>query len=189
MFEAMDGKNLSQAAEPGRKKFSRLALFLIFAVSAVVVFAAYWLIPVKRQLVIVQEETGKVLYHTDARTGDTFTVSYRHSVNKSPVEDVFEIGYDHSILLKKTVFRAFGAGIPCEPQEGESFRILDDRMELDNIDRKLDPYLLYVGTVANHEFFKGEERMELARICKPQQTVRFEVRKVPICILMRRDRL
>lgn len=188
MAEPVEGKNLSQAAEPGRIKFSRPALFLLLLLAVLLLFAAILFIPAVRQLVIVQEDTGRILYHTDVRIGDTFTVYYRHSVNKGPVEDVFEIDPGYGILLKKSIFRSFGAGIPGESQEGHILRIRDDHMELDNINRKLDAYLLYVGTVAEHAFIKDTERVELARICKPQQTVRFEVRKVPIRILMRRDR-
>ncbi|MGE4284112.1 MAG: DUF1850 domain-containing protein [Clostridia bacterium] len=186
MYSAQIYNSILQRTSPGRRKFTRplsaISIFaVIFAFSIVVLF-----FPVARKFVLIEEKTGKVLYYTDIKPYDTFTVTYTHSVNKSPVDDVFEIQPDYSIMVKKTIYRSFGAGVPYEIDKGQVLNIYDDRMEIDNINLPLEKYLLFVGTIAEHKLMIHEQEIYLDQLTQPQQTVRFEVRKIPIHILIRR---
>ena len=133
---------------------------------------------------MIIEVSGEILYVEDVKPRDIFTVSYTHSVNKSPVDDVFEIQPDDSIMLKKTIFRSFGAGIPFELEGSQVLRSYDDRMELDNINRRVEQYLLFVGIVADHTFTMHGRQLHLNQLTQPQNTVCFEVRRVSLYALI-----
>ena len=53
-----------------------------------------------------------------------FVILYTHSVNKGLVRDYYIIE-DKNIVLSKTRFASYGAGIP-EPEELQKFIITDD---------------------------------------------------------------
>lgn len=155
-----------------------LLLCLILSVAFLVVFLSK--APVIRRFAVIEHKTGKVLYSRGVKPEDVFSVKYLHSVNKSPVEDFFQIQQDYSLMLKKTSFKSFGAGVPFETDPGQTLKMYEDRMEIEGIDRKLDRYLLFVGIVADHTlYFKGEE-VHLDTLTAPQTTVRFEAGTYPV---------
>lgn len=133
----------------------------------------------------MEEKTGKILFYTDVSPGDVFSVKYEHSVNKSPVEDVFEIEQDDGIKLTKTVFHSFGAGVPCEAEPGQVFIQKEDRLEIANINKHIDKYLLKVGTIAGHTLCIQGREIRLDHLAAPQQTLRFEVRRIPVYYILK----
>lgn len=176
----------SSAALPGRPMSARLISVIVISV-LVVLSAAFLFVPIERKLTLTDKKTGETIYFTDVKPGDTYTVSYTHSINKSPVDDVLEIQKDYSIMLKKTVFRAFGVGIPSETEGGQTINVYDDRIEIDNINMPVKEHLVFVGVIADHTFTMHGQTLHLNELTQPQRTVQFEVRKVPMHILMRRD--
>jgi len=146
---------------------------------------AVFFLPVVRRFAIIEKNTGKILFTCDVKPEDTFSVIYTHSVNKSPVEDVFVIQPDYGIMVKKSVYYSFGAGIPYELEAGQELHVYDDRIEIDNINRDLQEYLLFVGTVADHTFVMKNHRIHLNQLTQPQQTVSFQVCRVPLIHLMK----
>lgn len=172
-------------SRPGRKiswPVSRLAVVIMSIIS---ILAAISFIPVSRQFVVADEQTGKILYSTAVEPGCEFCMKYIHSVNKSPVEDIFEILDDNSIMLKKTIFRSFGAGVPYELEDGQVLDVGDDRMKIDNIDREIDSYLLRIGTIAEHTLYINGQGIRMDSLASPQRTVRLEVRSVPVTFFLR----
>jgi len=126
------------------------------------------IVPIVPQLSVKNADNGKTILSHKVKPGDTFTVSYIHSVNKSKVLDSFTITNNYIIMLTATSFSAYGAGIP-EPEEGQTLSIRDDRIEISNINRYVDPYRLFVGTTADHTIiFNDEETVHLIDFVKPK---------------------
>lgn len=174
----------SVAVLPGRRGSARfISVGLIF----VILFTAALFVPFQRKLLVVEMNTGRILYSTNIKPKDTFAITYTHSINKSPVDDVLEIQADNSLVLKKTVFRAFGVGIPSELEGEQKLTVYPDRTEIDNINRPIKECLVFVGVVADHRFTVHNELLHLNELTKPQKTVKFEVRKVSLYNLMRGD--
>ena len=173
---------------PGRQWFTRLHYGMIIFIAFAVFIVSLLYVPFAQRLVIVEEKTGRILYAENVRYGDTFTITYIHSVNKSPVDDIFEIQPDYSIMLRKTVFRSFGAGVPFELEEQQVLNTYEDRIEIDNINRHIAQYLLFVGTTADHVFSMHGRSIHLNQLTRPQNTVRFEVRRVSVGTLLQLDK-
>jgi len=170
------------AVLPGRHRSAR---FISVALIIIVLFAAALFVPFQRKLLVIEMNTGRILYHTNVKPGDTFSISYTHSINKSPVDDILEIQRDYSLLLKKTIFRAFGVGIPSELENDQKMTVYADRTEIDNINRQIKECLVFVGVVADHRFRVHDDLIHLNHLTKPQRTVKFEVGKVSVFTLMR----
>lgn len=107
-----------------------------------------------------------------------FVISYTHSVNKGLVRDYYIIR-DKNIILSKTRFVSYGAGIP-EPEKRQKFRETEDYIEISDINRKIDNLYLFVGTIANHKIEIDEKKIELKEIFKPQENIKIEYKILSI---------
>ena len=101
-----------------------------------------------------------------------FIISYTHSVNRGRVRDYYIIKSKY-IILSKTRFMSYGAGIP-EPEKRQKFRETEDYIEISDINRKIDNLYLFVGTIANHIIEIDGEKIELKKIFKPQESIKIE---------------
>lgn len=107
-----------------------------------------------------------------------FIISYTHSVNRGRVRDYYIIKSKY-IILSKTRFMSYGAGIP-EPEKRQKFRETEDYIEISDINRKIDNLYLFVGTIANHKIEIDEKKIELKEIFKPQENVKIEYKILSI---------
>lgn len=100
---------------------------------------------------ILENPSDKTQYAAyDVTVGDTFSIEFIHSVNKSPVIDYFEIRED-GIYGIKTVYYGFGAGVPTDLAEGQELTYgEDDSMIISGFDLKLSSLIYRVGTVSDH---------------------------------------
>lgn len=108
-----------------------------------------------------------------------FIISYIHSVNKSLVRDYYIIDDDKNIILEKTRFFSYGAGI-AEPINDEKIIITDKYIEINNINRLIKDFYLFVGTIANHTIYVDNKAIELNTIFKPQSSINIKYRYVSI---------
>ena len=126
------------------------------------------------RLVIRDAESGKIYSSYKVRTGDEFSVEFVHSVNKSPVRDIYTIGPDKDIYVTSTVYYGFGAGVQTEIAEWETLEYRDGAMIVGNINKKI-PYLAYfVGTISDHTFRIYDEEISLRELCGKNANVVFE---------------
>lgn len=129
------------------------------------------------------------LYVTDMRTkdylkawrledGDTFTVKYTHSVQLTPVWEIYEIR-DGGIFLTETIFQSFGAGLPStSPYD---FEITDQGFRLFNIDMKITDLVYRVGAVrANHVIIIRDREYPFLDFAKPTEGVKFQTQKLSL---------
>ena len=107
-----------------------------------------------------------------------FIISYTHSVNRGRVRDYYIIKSKY-IILSKTRFMSYGAGIP-EPEKRQKFRETEDYIEISDINRKIDNLYLFVGTIANHKIEIDGEEIELKEIFKPQENIKIEYKILSI---------
>lgn len=73
-------------------------------------------------------ENGKVLVIQNNTTGknaefflteNDFSLGYIHSVMKTPAEEFFYVNKNNEIILKKTIYKSLGVGLPFLPEEGD----------------------------------------------------------------------
>lgn len=106
--------------------------------------------------------------------GDEFSITFIHSVNKSPVTDYFEIRED-GIYGVKTVYYGFGAGVPTGLEEGQTLTYGEDgSMIISGFDLKMDSLIYRVGTVSDHILtLRDESGISLRDLCGRNARVSF----------------
>ncbi|MDS0260154.1 DUF1850 domain-containing protein [Haloarcula sp. S1CR25-12] len=81
------------------------------AAVALVALAAAPAVPTGRALVVADAETGEAYLQTPVENGTAVTLAYTHSVEKTPVRDVYVVDGDRLVAARMT-FESYGWGLP-----------------------------------------------------------------------------
>jgi len=73
-----------------------------------------------------------------------FSLHYTHSVEKTPVIEIFQILDDGRFMLVSTKYKSYGVGLPSLPEEGK-LTVADGWFVLENIQREYRDIRLRVG--------------------------------------------
>ncbi len=154
---------------------------IAFTAAAVIVAAAVLIIAVEggsRRLVLTDVNTGEVYADFPVSDGTRFSVEFVHSINKTPVKDIYEVRNGSEIYVVETDYYSFGTGVQTQLNPGETLEYGDDgSMQIKNID-KLIPDLIYiVGTVSDHVMCIDESEISLRELCGKNSMVRFSIEK------------
>ena len=146
----------------------------ILVVAAAVAFMLFY--PTSSGLYLSDAETGKTFARYPLKDGESFSVTFRHSVNQSDVTEIYERrGQD--IWLTGCVYYDFGAGVAevLDPtwklETGEH-----GEMILSNIEMRMDDLSYIVGTVYDHILEINGERIVLNERFGRNTRIRFSIR-------------
>ena len=130
------------------------------------IVAAAFLLRHDGRLVLRDDDTGSVYAVYSLEPGEEFSITFIHSVNKTPVTDCYDADKDGNICLRKTIYYDFGAGVPFDLNEGEELTYDEDgAMVISGIDRLIPNFVIFVGTVSDHTLQIGEEQISLRDLC------------------------
>lgn len=112
-------------------------------------------------LMVRDYDTGKVYGRYPIQAGEECSIEFKHSVNKTPVRDVYEITEDGQFHNIRCIYYGFGAGVQTQLEEGETLSYQDGAMVIDNI-QKYYPKLTYsLLPTSTHVLRVGEEEVFL----------------------------
>lgn len=140
--------------------------------------------PVPR-LVIVDAKGGQEIAAFTVGWNEPFEICYIHSVDLTPVCEIFSLHWRHGIVLHESYFRKFGAGMGH--WEGHGRVVCEgDWTRIKDIDRPLGRFLLRVGSKGvDHTLRIREEALNLSdgmagRLVVVKRATRFLVMEI-IC--------
>ena len=127
---------------------------------------------------LVAECAGKRLFAWPISAGESFEVTFIHSLNLSPITDVIEWSGDE-LIVRKSVFRTFGAGVPIPADGvGEELLFIDGHYELIGINKHMSGFTIMTQDIPNHIIaFNGREARLLDYV-GPGKAVDIAVRRV-----------
>ncbi len=151
-----------------------MAAAAILVVAAAAVLAVFLLREPK--LVLSNDETGKVYSRLPLKDGDSFSVTFRHSVNKSDVTEIYQ-RRGREIWLTGCVYYGFGAGVAEVLEPGWTLENGDNgEMIIGNIEMKMNDLTYIVGTVYDHILEINGERIVLNDLCGKNAKVHFSIK-------------
>ena len=125
------------------------------------------------KLILYDRDTGHKYAEYAMEEGGSFSVTFVHSVNKSPVSDVYEIR-DGKIFLTGTVYYGFGAGVPTDLSPGQTLSYgANGEMIIDGMDTEMKDLIYIVGTVYDHILHVNGEEINLTELCGKNSAVAF----------------
>ena len=151
-----------------------MAAAAILVVAAAAILAVFLLREPK--LVLSNDETGKVYSRLPLKDGDSFSVTFRHSVNKSDVTEIYQ-RRGREIWLTGCVSYGFGAGVAEVLEPGWTLENGDNgEMIIGNIEMKMNDLTYIVGTVYDHILEINGERIILNDLCGKNAKVHFSIK-------------
>lgn len=124
--------------------------------------------------------SGVCLYQAPVKEGDEFTLEFVHSIERTPVKEIFRIEGDGKIYLVETEYESFGAGLPTMPDEGAKSVVEGGKIRITGMRREIEPFLVAVSPVPGHVLTVGGEEVVLASLAKPGTGLRIRVVREPL---------
>lgn len=149
--------------------------FLTGAAVVVIIASSVFIYPILSSpcLILRNGDTGKILAAYPVNEGDEFSVTFVHSVNQTPVTDVYQIR-DGAIYVTRTRYYSFGAGVQTQVEPGQTLEYgADGSLIVSGFERRMDSLSYIVGTVSDHILQIGGESVSLRELCGRNATVRF----------------
>lgn len=159
------------------KKSSKMILIAaaLIVAAAIVIFLFYGC---PRKLELCNSQTGEVYATYPIKDGDRFSIEFIHSVNKTPVRDIYEVRDGNDIYVVETDYYDFNAGVQTELNPGETLTYSDDgAMQIKDIDKLLPNLTYVVGTVSDHTLRIGNEEISLRNLCGKNSSVTLSVKR------------
>jgi len=158
-----------------RRRTLWLTLCIAFGVSV-----AFSLLIRTPYLVLSYAETNRVLYIAPFSEGEEFSVSHIHSLNQSPVTEIYVLT-DGQIMLTTMEFETFGAGMPAVLEPGQTLtRPETGGMRIDGFERRIPDLRYLIGYAAEHTLYIADQSVPLYTLAAAGQSVQFTPRHLNI---------
>ena len=113
------------------------------------------------------DHNNKRIFSAPLKPGQRFTLAYRHSVEKTRVEGIFQMADPPGILVVETRMTSVGTGLPNTFQERT--RREGEWMVVDEGLSPLPPFRFFVATINQARLITPNQRFDLSTL--PQGTI------------------
>lgn len=131
----------------------------------------------KQRLYLYNDKNDFLLDIYEFDNEKEFSIEFIHSVNKSPVIDYYTIDNNNNIIITKTTYFGFGAGVQTELNDNEQIEYgKNGEMTVTNINKVISPLIYIVGTVSHHTININNKNIILDEKYGKNTHIRFEVK-------------
>ena len=157
-------------------KTKRKNILLTAAILAVAAVSAFLFFSLREPaLTLTEQGSGRVLARIPLGDGEEFSVTFRHSVNKSDVTEIYQ-RRGSEIWQTGCIYYGFGAGVAEELDPSWTLETGENgEMILGNIEHRMDDLTYVVGTVYDHILTVGGERIVLNELAGRNRKVHFSI--------------
>lgn len=164
-------KNRELASNTKLKRRGRLLIIFI-------IILIMLLLPIYT-LSLSDYRTDKDLKSWWVKKEDRFYVEYTHSIQLTPVIEIYYIGQNEKIILEESYFHSYGAGLPSDTPY--KFEITEDGFRIYDINKEMENLIYRTGAVrANHSINIRGKAYPFLDFSKPGQGVKFQVKKTTL---------
>ncbi|MDR2094735.1 MAG: DUF1850 domain-containing protein [Treponema sp.] len=130
-----------------------------------------------RQLCISDTVSGKIYARRPVQNGSEFGIEFIHSVNNSPVTDIFRVERDR-IRPVAAKFFSYGAGMPSDLEPGQVLSREGDALVITGFSQSYRELTYIVGTVSDHILTIKDEKISLRDLCGKNAHIRIYISKL-----------
>nr|WP_128476901.1 DUF1850 domain-containing protein [Halorussus pelagicus] len=112
-----------------------------------------------RALVVADAETGERLLTVPVAEGDTVALNYTHSVEKTPVLDVYAVN-GTSLEMVRMEFQSYGAGLPARAD----VNVTEDGTFVFDPEGRYDRIYVKPGEIAGHRLLVKDRTYDLVAL-------------------------
>ena len=116
----------------------------------------------EKRVLVVEDDAGETLLSVPVEENATVTVAYTHSVEKTPVRDVYAVR-DGGLVMTRTEFRSFGAGLPStvDVERGD-----DGSFVYHPPNRRTEELVVATSPIADHDLVVDGRRYDLVALAE-----------------------
>jgi hypothetical protein len=145
---------------------------LVLAAAGIVLFMAA---ERPRYLEIRDASSGRMYGRWPLEEGGEFAVEFVHSVNQTPVREIFK-ARGREIPLTAVRFFSLGAGMQSDLEEGQRLSRDGDALVISGYDRSFGELNYIVGTVSDHLLLINGETVSLRDLCGRNAHIKIQIR-------------
>ena len=124
-------------------------------------------------LQLVDTTAGRTIFRQPLPAGGRFTLIYRHSVEKSLVDEVYEVDAEGTIFLVETTVRASGYGLPeCAP--GQNCISHGAEVTFPGLHQRIDDLIMRVSYLNDMWLLFDKTSVNLPRIAPGGHRIRVQ---------------
>jgi hypothetical protein len=151
----------------------RVFAFLLVGILLVIGFIPLHILEIR------EARRGKTVFMQKVSPGETFSITFVHSVEKSPVTDYFRIDDTYRIILYETAFRSLNTGLPATISEGQRLTRTDQGFRLSIIEGILPDIQFWVDDKYGGALSIGGRVVPLAALAG-NTLLQMRIRKIPV---------
>ena len=121
----------------------------------------------------LRDEKGELLAVYPLANGELFSVRYIHSVQKTPVIEVFSITTEGVIELRETIYEDFGAGLPFIVDGKKVFSSGGGKFRISGYAQPLGQIIFRIGRFADYHLLLRNEEIPFTRFGTPGKPLCF----------------
>ena len=103
---------------------------------------------------------GETFFSREVSPGDRFTLKYVHSVQKTPVYEVFSIDERGAVVLQETRVKSLGYGLPA-PTPKDHYLLEREFLVIRDMNRRIGTLLIRISFHQPMELSFGERMFDL----------------------------
>jgi len=166
MLILRNSKNLKSTIRENKMNSIKKIMFIL-----ILIFMSLFIFQ-KNTLIIKDLSKDSIIFLNKISPGDEFTMRWMHSVELQPWEEIFRIDQNHNIVLDRTRFKSFGAGVP--DSAGNKTEIKNGYVIFSGIDRKMPDLKYGVSDFAKHTFLFKNKELKLYEIVENGNGIKFD---------------
>lgn len=120
----------------------------------------FWLFQARYVIRLINRNQDRVFFSRKISPGDRFTFKYIHSVQKTPVYEIFTLDEEGHIVLVETRVMSLGHGLPA-PTRDDEYAIENDFLVIRNLNKNVGKLLIRVTFVRLMEMDFGPKTFDL----------------------------
>lgn len=128
---------------------------------------------------MIRSADGSVIDSYTLQGTEEFAVRYIHSVQKTPVLEVFRVDFREGIELRETVYTDFGAGLPFLVEGSAVFESGGGKFRIYGIKKYFPDVVFRVGRFADYNLLLRGREFPFTQFEKPGKPLRFSGEKHP----------
>ena len=116
----------------------------------------------EERVLVVENDAGETLLSVPVEENTTVTLAYTHSVEKTPVRDVYAVR-NGGLVMTRTEFRSFGAGLPStvDVERGP-----DGSFVYRPPNRRTEELVVATSPIADHDLVVDGRRYDLVALAE-----------------------
>jgi len=144
---------------------------------AIIIGAGILFLPFITALEISDFKTRQRLLLVGMKSGEEFTISFIHSVNRRPVYDTLRVESDHLVIVRSR-YDSFGAGMPESSTGAGTLKVAKDGWLEWTVNRPVPDITVRVGWTAEHTLHVKDRKIRLSELAEPGSALTMRVRNI-----------